>query len=568
MILLALVVAPVRDASAALPSLRSTVVATGLSAPLAFVQDPTDPSVQFVVEQFGRIRIVRNGVLLADEFLNLVGQIVAGGESGLLGLAFAPDYATSRRLFVNFTNLSGHTVIARYQRFASDPLRVDPTTRFDLAWPDGNRFITQPFGNHNGGDLHFGSDGYLYIAMGDGGNGNDPGHRAQDPTTLLGKMIRIDVSVPDSDPQGYDVPADNPFVGNAAVLPEIWAFGFRNPFRFSVDAIARGGNGAILIGDVGQSAWEEIDYEPFGAGGRNYGWRNREGAHDNVTTLPPAFLPLVDPIIEYDRSTGTTVIGGVVNRGTSLGVPFFGRYFFADFGAGRVWSVRLTVDVATGEASASDLTDHTAELGGPLGSISALGIDASCRVHLLDWGGGRILRIDSTSGETVGVCATPDPFLSLGGGVFVDGGWLPPGHPLLSTGSTGGSTPSSSSCTTVQPAPDWVCVNGGWVPPDHPLATGGGTTGGSSSGSSGSTGSSAACTTVQPASDWICVNGGWVPPGHPLATSGGSTGGSSGTGGSTESAPACTTVKPGPDWVCVNGGWVPPGHPLAGGGGD
>ncbi len=571
--------------AATLPSLRSTVVASGLSFPLALVQDPIDPTVQFVVEQFGRVRIIRNGVLLPDDFLNLAGQIAAGGESGLLGLAFAPDYASSRRLFVNFTNPSGHTVIARYRRSASDPLRVDPTTRFDLLWPGGNRFIVQPFSNHNGGDLHFGSDGYLYIAMGDGGSGNDPGHRAQDPQTLLGKMIRVDVNVPDSDPEGYNVPADNPFVGNAAVLPEIWAFGFRNPFRFSVDAIARGGNGAILIGDVGQSAWEEIDYEPFGAGGRNYGWRNREGAHDNVTSLPPAFLPLVDPIVEYDRSVGTTVIGGVVYRGTDLGIPFFGRYFFADFGSGRVWSVRLTVDVSTGTATATERTDHTAELGGSPGNISAVGVDASCRLHLLDWSGGRVLRIEPATASAAAQCATPDPFLALGGGVFVDGGWLTRDHPTVvaaladsGSGGTGGGT--TAGCVGSAPVAGWLCVNGGWVPADHPAAAG---ATGSSAGSGGSTGSTGGtsgtgstpvpCVGSPPGAGWVCANGGWVPADHPAALTAGSTGGS--TGGTTDGtgtsggSVTCVGPPPGANWVCVAGGaWVPPDHPLARGGGS
>jgi glucose/arabinose dehydrogenase len=538
---------PVTSAASTLPALSATAVATGLSFPVAFVQDPSDPRVQFVVEQFGRIRVLRDGVLLTDDFLSLAGQIVAGGEQGLLGLAFAPDYGTSMRFFVNFTNLAGHTVIARFQRSAASSLRADVTTRFDLRWPDGNRFITQPFSNHNGGDLHFGSDGYLYIAMGDGGSGNDPAHNAQNPATLLGKMIRIDVAVADSDPEGYDVPAGNPFFGQPGVLPEIWAFGLRNPFRFSVDAIERGGSGALLIGDVGQGSWEEVDHEPFGAGGRNYGWRNREGAHDNVTSLPPAFLPLVDPIVEYDRAVGTTVIGGVVNRGTGLGATFFGRYFYADFGNGRVWSVRLTPVSATGDVAASELTEHTGELG-PTGNVSGFGIDASCRIHLLDWSGGRILRIDSAT-PTAGTCAT--------------------------SGST------SSTCISPQPGASWVCVNGGWVPPDHPLALAGGSTSGSTGGSagtggstegSGSTGSigAATCTSPQPGASWVCVNGGWVPPGHPLATSGGSTSSGSTSSGGSSSSPAptsaCTTPKPGADWVCVNGGWVPPGHPLAGGG--
>ena len=290
----------VLGSSSALAQLASELVASGLVLPVEVVQDPTQPNVQFIVEQGGRIRVVRNDQLEPVDFLDLTSIVISGGERGLLGLAFAPDYAVSRRFFVNYTRQpDGHTVIARYRRSATDPLRADPSSRFDLVWPTGNRFIAQPFENHNAGDLQFGSDGYLYIPLGDGGSGNDPEHRAQNPQELLGKILRINTAVLDGDPEGYDVPPDNPFVGQAGVLPEIWDFGTRNPFRATIDQIDRGGTGALVFADVGQNAWEEVDYEPFRAGGRNYGWRNREGAHDNVTDRPPAFLPLVDPIVEY-----------------------------------------------------------------------------------------------------------------------------------------------------------------------------------------------------------------------------------------------------------------------------
>ena len=235
--------------------LRSATVVSGLAMPVAVVQDPTQANVQFVVQQGGLIRVVRNGVLQTGNFLDLTAVVLAGGERGLLGLAFAPDYATSRRFFVDFTRKpDGNTVIARFLRSASDPLRADPASRFDLTWPGGHSYIVQPFANHNAGDLQFGSDGFLYIPLGDGGSSNDPGNRAQDPGTLLGKVLRIDVDVPDADFEGYDVPASNPFVGRPGYLPEIWAFGMRNPFRTTVDSIARGGMGALVMGDVGQEA--------------------------------------------------------------------------------------------------------------------------------------------------------------------------------------------------------------------------------------------------------------------------------------------------------------------------
>src|SRR6185503_13809673 len=260
------------------------------------------------------------------------------GEQGLLGLAFPPDAAISQRFFVNFTNRGGDTVVARFRR-SSNPLVADAESRFDLRWGGASQtVIEQPFANHNGGHLAFGPDGYLYIGLGDGGSGNDPDHRSQNPRELLGKMLRIDVNVPDTDGAGYRVPPDNPFLssGPSGTRPEIWSFGLRNPWRYSFDDPARGGTGALVIGDVGQNRWEEIDYEPARRGGRNYGWRNREGTSEHVTTLPPAFEPLTNPIYEYGHSVGSAVIGGYVYRGTRLGAAFRGRYFFADFGSGGV----------------------------------------------------------------------------------------------------------------------------------------------------------------------------------------------------------------------------------------
>jgi hypothetical protein len=191
------------------------------------------------------------------------------------------------------------------------------------------------------------------------------------------------------------VPATNPFVGRAGVLPEIWSVGLRNPWRWSFDDPARGGTGALLIGDVGQGAWEEINHEPAGRGGRNYGWRNREGAHDNVTSPPPFSQPLTDPIFEYPRSEGQSVTGGYVYRGSALGLAFRGRYVFGDFVRGRVWSIRLTINASTGEATASDRIDHTAELGPAAASPAAFGVDASGELYVVNYGG-TIYRLAGT----------------------------------------------------------------------------------------------------------------------------------------------------------------------------
>jgi len=379
--------------------LKSRVYATGLSSPIAFVQDPTRNSRQFVVEQGGRIRVIESGVIQPADFLDLRGAIVSGGEQGLLGMAVSPDYASTGRFYVNFTNPAGNTVIARFVR-SSNPAVADPSTRFDLTWPSGLAYIPQPYANHNAGNLAFGPDGFLYIALGDGGSGNDPENRAQNPAELLGKCLRIDVNVPLNHATGYVVPSTNPFVsgGPAGVQKEIWSFGLRNPWRYSFDMPSRGGTGAMIIGDVGQGAWEEVDYEPAGRGGRNYGWRVREGAHPNIASPPPVYVPasgLTEPIWEYSHSVGQSITGGFVYRGSSLAASYRGRYFFADYVQGKVWSMALSINPTSGEATASTPADHTAELGGSavIGNISSFGLDAAGELYIVNHTGGSIVQI-------------------------------------------------------------------------------------------------------------------------------------------------------------------------------
>jgi glucose/arabinose dehydrogenase len=390
--------AAVCAAATAQAQIRTSLYVAGFTSPVAFVQDPTDPSTQMVVEQTGRVRVVQAGAVRATDFLDLSGVVSPGTERGLLGLAFAPDYATSGRFFVNFTNADGDTVVARFRRSA-DPLVADAASRVDLRWggPDGPQVVAQPYANHNGGDLVFGPDGYLYIGLGDGGSGNDPEHRAQNVATYLGKMLRIDVNVSDGDSQGYRIPPDNPFAsgGPPGVLPEIWSVGLRNPWRYSFDDRGRGGTGALLIADVGQSGWEEVDYEPAGAGGRNYGWPYREGRHDYITSFPLAYEPAVDPVYEYDHLTGDAITGGYVYRGRVLAAPLIGRYFFADFSRGRVWSAGIAIDPLTNEGSVSSVTEHTVELGGAgqLGAISAFGVDADGELYIVSYSRGAILRV-------------------------------------------------------------------------------------------------------------------------------------------------------------------------------
>ena len=217
------------SSGAASAQLRSELYVSGLSQPTGFVQDPSQSNVQMVVEQGGRIRVIQNGVLLDEPFLDISSQVMNNGERGLVGLVFAPDYAASRRLYVQFTDVVGNTVIARFLRDAGDVLRADPSTRFDLVWPGGLAYLEQPWSTHKGGNLMFGADGYLYIGLGDGDAGNGPLNLAQTPTSLLGKMLRLDVSVDEAHPTGYTVPPTNPFVG----WPVVGFPGVRASFRKS-----------------------------------------------------------------------------------------------------------------------------------------------------------------------------------------------------------------------------------------------------------------------------------------------------------------------------------------------
>jgi glucose/arabinose dehydrogenase len=378
--------------------LRAERILSSSGTPVAFVVDPVVPGVAYVVHQEGFVEFTTDGSLHPSYFLDLRDVIGSGGERGLLGMAFPPDAATSGHVFCNFTDVNGHTVVARFKRTFTVPYRVMPETRLDFRWSSGDRVIRQPFANHNGGHLAFGPDGYLYIGLGDGGNGNDPMNNAQDPRTLLGKMLRVDVNVADDDQNGFRVPADNPFLDGAPVvaLPEIWSFGWRNPWRYSFDDIGEGATGALIVGDVGQNAREEIDYEPSGAGGRNYGWRLREGKINTpgVSQTALAYLPLTEPIHDYPRPEGFAVTGGYVYRGSALPVTYHGRYFFADYVTSRVWSLGLAVDPVTREATPTDLIEHTDELGGrgDLGRITSFGRDLAGELYLTTFSG-QVLRI-------------------------------------------------------------------------------------------------------------------------------------------------------------------------------
>ncbi|MEZ4402729.1 MAG: PQQ-dependent sugar dehydrogenase [Kofleriaceae bacterium] len=351
-------------------------VADGLDVPVGLTGPDGDPRV-FVVQQSGAIRLIKDGALVTAPYLNLgggAGPVLAGGERGLLGLAFHPQFRTNGKLYVDFTRKpDGATVIAE---FTVDPAAdaIDASSRRDVL------VIPQPFANHNAGWLEFGLDGKLYIAMGDGGSGGDPDGRAQDDTELLGKLLRIDVDARTGS-KGYGIPADNPHAGSADgpgdPRPEIWHKGLRNPFRFSFDR----GTGDIYLGDVGQGAWEEIDWSP-NVPSVNWGWRDREGAHCFQPMNGCATAGRTDPVSEHSAGDGWhSVIGGQVYRGACF-PDLVGTYFYSDYYTNEIWSLRIS-----GGAAVDDQLRLTAD-----GGVTHIHADATGELYLVSHDG-RVRRI-------------------------------------------------------------------------------------------------------------------------------------------------------------------------------
>ena len=348
------------------PTLATVLVARGLSSPLDLQFAPGDRSRIFVVEQPGRIRVIRDGALVAAPFLDVSGRISTGGERGLLGLAFHPGYAQNGRFFVNYTDRNGDTHIAEF--------RGGPGT--DTADAGSERavlFVAQPFANHNGGGLAFGRDGMLYIGLGDGGSGGDPFRNGQNLGTLLGKMLRIDVDRGNP----YSVPADNPFVSTAGARGEVWAYGLRNPWRFAFD----GATGDLVIADVGQNQWEEIDVGLASRrGGENYGWNITEGNHCFQPSAGCNTAGITLPVLEYGHDKGCSITGGVVYRGCRM-PGYQGTYFYADYCSHFVRSIR----VANGQAT--EPRDWTMALGRGLNSPTSFGVDADGEAYIVDQDG-------------------------------------------------------------------------------------------------------------------------------------------------------------------------------------
>src|SRR5690625_4971770 len=341
--------------------------------PLYVTSLPHDANTLFIVEKVGVIRIVHNGTLLPDPFLDLRDRVSQGYEQGLLGLALHPQFSSNGLFFVNYTDQNGNTQIVRYKVKAGEWQADISSRRVILS-------IEQPAANHNGGMLAFGLDGYLYIATGDGGRAGDPWSNAQNLNTLLGKLLRIDV---DTSSETYTIPQDNPFYDVPNARQEIWAYGLRNPWRFSFDR----DTGDVFIADVGQDAWEEVNFQPASStGGDNYGWNVMEGLHCYPPGRQCNSEAFVLPIIEYahSRENGCSITGGYVYRGSNI-PHLAGKYVFADYCSGRMWQAEYVDD--NKEWQVTVLYDSSLQL-------SSFGEDANGELYVTDLSTGLVYKME------------------------------------------------------------------------------------------------------------------------------------------------------------------------------
>ena len=334
-----------------------------LSGPVDLQAAPGDTARLFIVEKPGRILIFKNGGLNPDPFLDISSRVSNGSEQGLLGLAFHPQYATNHKFYVDYTDGNGDTHVVEFLASAN-PDSASATEREIL-------FVGQPAANHNGGQIAFGPDGYLYIALGDGGGAGDTYHNGQNLGSLLAKILRLNV---DSG-SPYSIPADNPFVGRTGAREETWDYGLRNPWRFCFDR----SNGDLYIADVGQNLWEEVDYEPHGAGGKNYGWNVMEGLHCyGSATCNQTGLTL--PVVEYQHSSGgpCDVQGGYVYRGSRV-TQLTGYYLYIDYCTGAVAGFKYVGGAATAIRYWNEVS--------PGGGVVSWGEDSRGELYLMTYGG-------------------------------------------------------------------------------------------------------------------------------------------------------------------------------------
>lgn len=372
-VLAALVATPLLIAPACQPILRSRSVAQGLAAPI-YATAPIGDTRLFLVERAGMIRILQGGSVLSAPFLDIRSRVSTTGEGGLLGVAFPADYASSGQFYIFYAATNGSSVLSRFVRSSTNPDLADATSERPLL------SVTPPATNHKGGTIAFSPvDGFLYLGIGDGGASAN----ARDPNSLLGKMLRLNVS--GGVASAYTIPSNNPFVGNDGVRDEIWSLGWRNPFRWSFDRVT----GDMWVGEVGQAQIEEIDYEPAGAGGRDYGWPTHEGsscfspdaAHPCDDPLNPTRYAF--PVYEYTHTEGCSITGGTLSRGNAAFLK--GAYVFSDYCSGRVWAL-----------VAGERVDITSSLlpGGFGVGVVAISEDGAGELHISQLNTGHVYRIE------------------------------------------------------------------------------------------------------------------------------------------------------------------------------
>ena len=384
--------------------LEATLVTSGYSAPLYLCSPPGDNSRLMIAEQStARIRMYKPSTGSISTFMDIGSIVGSGSERGLLGLAFHPNYASNRKFYVSYTNNSGSSMLVQYLRSASNPDVADTGSATTIYGP-----ISQPYSNHNGGCIQFGSDGKLYLGFGDGGSANDPGNRAQNLAQAMGKMLRFDVD------GGAPYSAnDNPYYNGSGGLSDfIWSSGWRNPWRFSFDRQT----GDMWVGDVGQYAREEVSFEPASStGGANYGWRCMEGLScTGLSGCTCNGTTLTDAVHNYTHSGGNcSITGGYLYRG-NLMPNMVGRYFFGDYCSGKIWSGQ-----PNGSGALSNVVEHTADLGIP-GSenITSFGEDANGELYIVDSSGGQIWRMEEACPATANTYCTAAPN-STGGAAFI-----------------------------------------------------------------------------------------------------------------------------------------------------
>lgn len=364
------------------PTINFELITTGFVLPTDIVHAGDERL--FVVEKGGTIRILNEEKqILTEPFLDITEKVNSVAiERGLLGLVFHPNFSSNGQFFVHYNDLDGDTQISRFTVSENDPNKADPESEVSILQVD------QPFNNHNGGDLNFGPDGYLYIGLGDGGSGNDPQRFAQNGNSLLGKMLRIDVSQGDT----YTIPDDNPFVNNPDVRDEIWATGLRNPWRFSFDRET----GELWIADVGQNNVEEVSIQAADSkGGENYGWVCYEGNRDNIDTGCNE-KELTFPIFQYTKDEGRSITGGCVYRGKTY-PDLAGYYLLADFVSDRFWTIKQENN---GSFTSTGLGKQS------LGSVSSFGEDVNGEIFLASYNTGAIFQITT---DNPAPTPTPDP---------------------------------------------------------------------------------------------------------------------------------------------------------------